>query len=230
MAAKIMVLPGAATHALLAEQPLCDFTITMSCQPGIEGSNHQNEAPATLGRERKRRRAKTAAVKGAPKSMRCLQTEVRIGIERQFDRNRCPLGGYRLQVKPMSHACQRYNAMPAVWRMAKFAVGKHGPIKGKWPRIDGRTVLTERQNGREGFRCPEYRLPVERLFRIGREKRAPIFFGIAEVPRLIAPPMSNFETLARIRYRGGGIPRQRHLSLPFRRLRNLARISNQQPT
>jgi hypothetical protein len=29
-------------------------------------------------------------------------------------------------------------------------------------------------------------LPVERLFRIGREKRAPIFFGIGEASHLIA--------------------------------------------
>ena len=83
----------------------------------------------------------------------------------------------------MGHACQRYNAMPAVWRMAKFAIGKPCPIEGKLPSIAGRTVLTERQDGRERFRCPEYRLPVERLFRIGREKRVPIFSGIGEVPR-----------------------------------------------
>src|SRR5437868_5218834 len=126
-----MVLPGAATHALLAEQPLCDFTIAMSRQPGIEGSHHQNEAPATLGRKRKRRRTKTAAFDGAPKSVRRLQTNVGIGVERQFNRNRRPLGGYRRHIKPMGHACQRYNSMPAVWRMAKFAIGKRGPIKGK---------------------------------------------------------------------------------------------------
>ena len=84
-AAKIMVLPGAVTNALLAEQALCDFTITMSRQPGIEGSHHQNEAPATLGRERKRRCTKTAAFDGAPKSVRRLQTDVGIGVEWQFD-------------------------------------------------------------------------------------------------------------------------------------------------
>ena len=42
--------------------------------------------------------------------------------------------------------------------------------------------------------------------------------------------MSGLETLARIRYRGEGIPRQRRLSLPYRGLRNPAPISNQQPT
>jgi hypothetical protein len=130
----------------------------------------------------------------------------------------------------MGHACQRDKAMPAVWRMPKFAIGKPGQIKGKSPRIASRTGLTERQDGRECFRCPEYRLPIERLFRIGGEKRAPIFFGTGEVPRLVVRPLSGFEILARIRYRGGGIPRQRRLSLPYRVLRNLAPISNQQPT
>jgi hypothetical protein len=74
MAAKIMVLPGAGTHALGAEQPLCDFTIAMSRQPGIEGSHHQNEAPPTRGRQRKRRRPKSATFDGAPKPVRRLQT------------------------------------------------------------------------------------------------------------------------------------------------------------
>jgi hypothetical protein len=92
----------------------------------------------------------------------------------------------------MHCASKGYNAMPAIWPMAKFAIGKPGPIKGILPSIAGRTELTEQQDGREGFRCPEYRLPVERLFRIGREKRALTFFGIGEVSRLIARPMSDF--------------------------------------
>ena len=86
----------------------------------------------------------------------------------------------------MRCASKRYNAMPAIWPLAKLASGKPGPIKGILPTIAGRAELTERQDGREGFRCPEYRLPVESLFRIGREKRAPIFFGIGEASRLIA--------------------------------------------
>jgi len=86
----------------------------------------------------------------------------------------------------MHCASKRYNAMPAIWPMAKFAIGKPSPIKGIWPSIAGRAELTERQDSREGLRCPEYRLPVERLFRIGSEKRAPIFFGIGEASDLIA--------------------------------------------
>ncbi len=39
-AAKIMILPGTAKNALLAEQALCDFTITMTRQPGIEGPHN----------------------------------------------------------------------------------------------------------------------------------------------------------------------------------------------
>ena len=85
LAAKIMVLPGTTTNALAAEQALCDFTITMPRQPSIEGSHHQDESPATLGRKRKGRRTKTAAVDGAPKTVRGLQTDVGIGVERQFD-------------------------------------------------------------------------------------------------------------------------------------------------
>ena len=85
MAAKITVLPGAATYVLLAEQPLRYFAITVPRQPGIEGPHHQNEPPATLGWERKRRRARTAPIDGAPKSVRRLQTDVQIGIKRQFD-------------------------------------------------------------------------------------------------------------------------------------------------
>src|SRR6201996_3128136 len=130
----------------------------------------------------------------------------------------------------MGHAGQGYHTMPAVRRMAKFAIGKRGPIKGKWLRLAGRSKLTERQDGRERFRCPEYRLPIERLFRIGYEKTAPIFSGIGEAQRLLGRPMSDFESLARTRYRGGGTPRQRRPSLPYRSLRNLAPISNRQPT
>jgi len=81
--------------------------------------------------------------------------------------------------------------MPAIWPTAKFAIAHPGQIKGL-PSIAGRTELPERQYGREGFWCPEYRLLVECLFRIGREKTAPIFFGIGEVSGLIARPMSDF--------------------------------------
>jgi len=130
----------------------------------------------------------------------------------------------------MDGTCQWYNCVPTIRPMAKFAIGEPGPIKGKLPSIAGRAGLTDRQDGREGFRCPEYRLPVERLFRISCERRAPIFFGIGEASRLIVRPMSDFETLAHIRNRGGGIPRQSRLFLPFLNLRNLAPSSNQQPT
>ena len=92
----------------------------------------------------------------------------------------------------MRCAGKGYNAMPAIWPTAKFASGKARPIKGILPTIAGRAELTERQDGREGFRRPEYRLLVECLFRIGCEKRAPIFFGIGEVSHLIARPMSDF--------------------------------------
>jgi hypothetical protein len=92
----------------------------------------------------------------------------------------------------MRCASQRYNAMPAIRPTTKFAIGKPGPIKGKLHSIAGRTELTDRQDSRERFRCPEYRLPVERLFRIGREKRAPIFFGIGEASRLIARRLLDF--------------------------------------
>ena len=152
MAAKIMVLPGAATHALHAEQPLCDFTIAMSRQPAIKGSHHQNGAPPAPRRERKRRWAETAAVDRAPKSIRCLQTDVRIGVERQFDRERLSLGRERWQIKPMPRASKRDDAMPAIRPTAEFVIGKPGPIQRILPRIAGRTELTERQNGRERFR------------------------------------------------------------------------------
>ena len=92
----------------------------------------------------------------------------------------------------MNRARQRHNAMPAIWPMAKFASGKPGPIKGILSSIAGRAELTERQDGREGFRCPEYRLLVERLFRIGCEKRAPIFFGIGVSSQLTARRLSGF--------------------------------------
>ena len=92
----------------------------------------------------------------------------------------------------MDCACQRYNSMPAIRPLAKFPSGKPGPIKGILPSIAGRAELTERQDGREGFRCPEYRLPVERLFRISREKTTPIFFGIDEAPHSIAQRRLSF--------------------------------------
>ena len=91
----------------------------------------------------------------------------------------------------MDRARQRHNAMPAIWPMAKFASGKPGPIKGILPSIAGRAELTERQDGREGFRCPEYRLLVERLFRISREKTTPIYVGMSATPRPIAQRLSD---------------------------------------
>jgi len=85
MAAKIMVLPGAATDALHAVQSLGDFMIATSRQPGVEGSHHQNKAPPTPARERKRRRTKSVTFDGAPKSVCRLQTQAGTGINRQFD-------------------------------------------------------------------------------------------------------------------------------------------------
>jgi len=92
----------------------------------------------------------------------------------------------------MRRASKRYNAVPAIWPTAQFVIGKPVPIKGISPSIAGRTVLTERQDSREGFRRPEYRLLIECLFRIGGEKRAPISFGIAAASRLIARRLSDF--------------------------------------
>ena len=92
----------------------------------------------------------------------------------------------------MRCASKRYNAVPAIWPAAKFVIGKPVPIKGISPSIAGRTVLTERQDSREGFRRPEYRLLIERLFRIGGEKRAPIFSGIGVASRLTARRPSDF--------------------------------------
>jgi hypothetical protein len=74
MAAKIMVLPGAAAHALRAVQPLCDFAIAMSRQRAIEGPHHQNETAHTAARERKRRRTKPLPFDGVPKPVCRLQT------------------------------------------------------------------------------------------------------------------------------------------------------------
>ena len=130
----------------------------------------------------------------------------------------------------MDRARQRHNAMPAIWPMAKFASGKPGPIKGILSSIAGRAELTERQDGREGFRCPEYRLPVERLFRISREKTTPIYVGMSEASHWIVQWLSNPRNLARIRCRGAAIPKQRLLFLPFPDLRNSAPIANQQLT
>ncbi len=92
----------------------------------------------------------------------------------------------------MHGASKGYHAMPAIWPMAKLVGGKSGPVKGILPSIAGRAELTERQDGREGFGCPEYRLLVERLLRISREKRAPISFGIGAASRLIARRLSDF--------------------------------------
>ena len=92
----------------------------------------------------------------------------------------------------MPCASKRDNAMPAIRPLAKFVGGKPGQVKGILPSIARRAELTERQDGREGFRCPEDRLPVERLFRIGREKRAPIFFEIGVASHLIARRLSDF--------------------------------------
>ena len=91
----------------------------------------------------------------------------------------------------MDRARQRQNSMPAIWPLAKFASGKPGPIKGILPTIAGRAELTERQDGREGFRCPEYRLPVERLLRISREKTAPIYAGMSETSHWIVQRLSD---------------------------------------
>ena len=144
MAAKIMVLPGAATHAFGAVQPLCDFTIAMSRQRAIEGPHHQNETAHTPARERKRRRAKAVPFDGVPKSVRRLQTQAGAGINRQLDRERRPLGRECGQVKPVRCAGKRYDAVPAIWPTAQFVIGKPVPIKGIPPSIAGRTVLTER--------------------------------------------------------------------------------------
>ena len=91
----------------------------------------------------------------------------------------------------MGYARQRYNSMPAIWRMAKFTTGKRGPIELILPVIAGSDGFPQRQNRRESLGGPEYRLSVERLFRISCEKRAPIFFGIGEATRLTAPRQSD---------------------------------------
>ena len=92
----------------------------------------------------------------------------------------------------MDCACQRYNSMPAIWPMAKFATGKRGPIELILPVIVGSGGFPERQDCREGLGSPEYRLSVERLFRISCEKTTPIYFGIDEAPHPIVQRLSGF--------------------------------------
>lgn len=121
-----------------------------------------------------------------------LQTQAGAGIKRQLDRQRRPLGGECRQVKPVRCAGKRYNAVPAIWPTAQFVIGKPVPIQRVSPTIAGCTALTERQDSREGLRRPEYRLLIERLFRIGGEKTAPISFEIAVARRLIARRLSEF--------------------------------------
>jgi hypothetical protein len=75
--------------------------------------------------------------------------------------------------------------------MAKFASDKPGPIKGILPSVARHAELAERQDGRQGFRCPEYRLPVERVFRISREKTTPIYPGMSAALRPIARRLSD---------------------------------------
>ena len=93
---------------------------------------------------------------GVPKSVRRLQTQAGAGINRQLDRERRPLGRECGQVKPVRCAGKRYDAVPAIWPTAQFVIGKPVPIKRISPSIDARAKLTERQDGRERFRCPEY--------------------------------------------------------------------------
>ena len=68
-AAKIIIFPGAAKNALLAEQPLCDFAIAIARQPCVQGPHAQYEATATMARKFKRGPAKTAAFDCGPKSV-----------------------------------------------------------------------------------------------------------------------------------------------------------------
>jgi len=92
VAAQIMILPGAGKDTLLAEQDHCDVAIAISGRPAIEGSDHQNEPPATPGWKGKRRCTQPPATDSATKSLRGQHTYVGIGVERQFERKRCPLG------------------------------------------------------------------------------------------------------------------------------------------
>ena len=44
----------------------------------------------------------------------------------------------------MGYARQRYNSMPAIWRMAKFTTGKRGPIELILPVIAGSDGFPQR--------------------------------------------------------------------------------------
>ena len=92
----------------------------------------------------------------------------------------------------MNCACQRYDGMPSIQPMAKFATGERGPIEIIVPHLDGRVRFPERQDGRESLGGPEYRLSVESFFRISREKTAPIYCGIDVSFRSIAQRLSDF--------------------------------------
>ena len=91
----------------------------------------------------------------------------------------------------MDCTCQRYNAVPAIWPMAKFTSGERGQIEIILPGIAECGAFSQRQNGRESFGRPKYRLPVEWLLRISCEKRAPTSFGIDEGSQLIARRLSD---------------------------------------
>ena len=91
----------------------------------------------------------------------------------------------------MDCTCQRYNAVPAIWPMAKFTSGERGQIEIILPGIAECGAFSQRQNGRESFGRPKYRLPVEWLLRISCEKTTPICLGRGEVSYPIAQQLSD---------------------------------------
>lgn len=125
----------------------------------------------------KRRSSNGALFEREPESMRSLQTEVEITVERQVDGNRRSVRRKFSQPKPMLRSAERHDGMPPIRRFAKLAaceVGEINPVRTGRGRADRRA---DSQHGRQRLRRPEHSLFVERLVRISCETSVPTSAG-----------------------------------------------------
>jgi hypothetical protein len=156
--------------------------------------------------------------------------EIEVGVKRQFDDKRRPLGRELSQPKPMRHTSESHDSMPAVQSLPEVGVGQLAEIEIIRAADQGRARVADPEYGRQRLWCPEDSLLIESLVRVSRENKAPIAIETSGPLSKAIEHAAACDSLLGNRYCGEDTPRQnrRFRQLPF--ARKLRAIANQTPT
>jgi hypothetical protein len=171
---QVVGFPGPFGNTFGSEQNLGDHAIGVAIGSRIERAKRQGQSLPALRRQFVEGRARCAAVERTPEAARGMRPNVEVIVKWQFGGVRPTCHWRFAQPEPMLDPANAQQNMPAVRRLTEFACRQisqteHIPVRHG-------CASNDRNNCRQGFRCPEYCLILRRPRRVSGESRGPISF------------------------------------------------------